>query len=85
MARGHLGELGIESSEVTAGLRRDATKEMPLENAPVPRTMIVPCLLLAGMTMLIGTGAQALFSVAEATASQLLDPSEYITAVLNGA
>jgi multicomponent Na+:H+ antiporter subunit D len=42
-----------------------------------------PVTVLAGLTVLIGLQPQTLFTIAERAAAQLLDPSEYIQAVLS--
>lgn len=63
----------------------DTARAMVSSDMPLPATMVVPCLSLAAMTMLIGTSAESLFAIAQAAASQLLDPSEYVNAVLRGA
>ena len=46
--------------------------------------MITPVIVLAAMTVLIGLAAGPVFSLAAAAAEQLLDPTEYINAVLGG-
>ncbi|RUO23948.1 Na+/H+ antiporter subunit D [Aliidiomarina minuta] len=47
--------------------------------------MYVPVVLLAGCTLFIGLNGQPIYAMAEMSASQLLDPSQYIEAVLGGA
>jgi multicomponent Na+:H+ antiporter subunit D len=44
--------------------------------------MYIPIAALAVMTLFIGLGAQPIFELASASAEQLLDPSQYIEAVL---
>jgi multicomponent Na+:H+ antiporter subunit D len=44
--------------------------------------MIVPIVVLAGMTVLIGLAGMPIFSLAERAAEQLFDPDQYIHAVL---
>jgi multicomponent Na+:H+ antiporter subunit D len=44
--------------------------------------MMVPSLVLAGLTVAIGISAEPLMALATATAEQLLNPTEYIDAVL---
>jgi len=46
--------------------------------------LLGPVIALAACTVSIGFGADAVFALAERTAHQLLDPSEYLTAVLSG-
>jgi multicomponent Na+:H+ antiporter subunit D len=51
-----------------------------------PRRMLLllgPITVLAGLTVVIGLQPQTLFTVAERAAAQLLDPREYIQAVLS--
>ncbi|MCG8587130.1 MAG: hypothetical protein MI757_20690, partial [Pirellulales bacterium] len=47
--------------------------------------MVVPVVALAAITVTIGINAEPLFALATSAAEQLLDPSEYIDAVLGGA
>lgn len=47
--------------------------------------MLAPSVGLAALTVTIGFAAEPLFAIANATAEQLLDPSQYIEAVLQGA
>ena len=46
------------------------------------RMYYLPIAMLAAMTVLIGLGAQPIYELAEASASQLLNPNGYIEAVL---
>jgi len=46
------------------------------------RPLLIPIVVLACLTVLIGAGAGPVFGVAMDAAHQLLDPSQYITAVL---
>ncbi len=64
-------------------------KEKPAER-PVPdkldareiRWMVLPSLALAAMSIILGVGAEPFFLLAYATAEQLLNPNQYINAVL---
>jgi len=62
--------------------RKTPASEQATLARSIPSTMIVPCVVLAGMTIFIGINAEPLFEIAQASASQLLDPNEYINAVL---
>ena len=44
--------------------------------------MVAPAVVLAGLTLTIGFAAEPLFELASSAADQLLDPSQYIEAVL---
>lgn len=55
-----------------------------LLKATVPRTMIAGTALLSFVTVFIGLGAGYGFALAEQAARELLDPSDYIAAVLGG-
>lgn len=46
------------------------------------RLMVAPAVLLAGLTLAIGFYAEPLFALASSAADQLVDPSQYIDAVL---
>jgi multicomponent Na+:H+ antiporter subunit D len=46
------------------------------------RCMVLPSLVLAGLTVAMGLGAEPLLALATAAAEQLLNPTEYINAVL---
>jgi multicomponent Na+:H+ antiporter subunit D len=50
--------------------------------APIPWTLIGPVTALAAMTIAIGVFAGPVFDLASQAATQLADPSQYITAVL---
>ena len=47
-------------------------------------TMMLPVVVLAGMSVIIGLFADHFLTLAEKAASQLMDPSEYIQVVLKG-
>jgi multicomponent Na+:H+ antiporter subunit D len=49
---------------------------------PLPATMLVPILVLAGLTVIVGLGAGPLYAVAEEAAVTLLDSSVYVGTVL---
>lgn len=51
---------------------------------PLTETEILPIVLLAALTVVIGLAAEPIFVVATRAAEQLLNPSEYIQAVLGG-
>jgi multicomponent Na+:H+ antiporter subunit D len=53
--------------------------------AASPRWMVAPSFVLAAMTVILGLNAEPLFALANATAAQLLDPTQYINAVLREA
>ncbi len=58
----------------------------PAENAPGPNlhwTLVVPCVILALLTVWIGLAGAPLLNLALATSEQLLNPEIYIEAVLN--
>ncbi len=57
----------------------------PDSRLAMPPAMVAPCLIFAAMTVLIGINAEPLVEMATAAAAQLLDPSQYIDAVLPGA
>ena len=65
--------------------------DQELEEEAVPRmrakvkTLVIPIMALAIITVSIGLAAGPLFSLATRAADQLLDPSEYINTVLGGA
>jgi len=50
----------------------------------IPVPMILPVLLMAIATVLIGLFAEPLFRISQLAASQLMDPAQYIHAVLGG-
>jgi len=54
----------------------------PPDPQPVGVSMALPCILLAALTVLIGIWSGPLFSLAEASSEQLLNPQAYIDAVL---
>lgn len=64
---------------------RPSNCDMADATEPAPTIMILPCLAFAGVTLAIGLNAEPLFVIAHTAASQLLDPHEYINAVLPGA
>ncbi|WP_244347006.1 proton-conducting transporter membrane subunit [Thermus thermophilus] len=59
-------------------------RQEALLRASVPRTMVVGTALLSFITVFIGLGAGYGFALAERAAWELLDPSDYIKAVLGG-
>jgi multicomponent Na+:H+ antiporter subunit D len=61
-------------------------KEAPIKRTvprKVPVALIVPIVLLAGVTITIGLFAQPFVTFAESAAAVLVDPSKYIAAVLD--
>jgi len=48
-------------------------------------TLLAPVILLAALTVILGIGAEPLLTLGTEAAAQLLNPSEYIQAVLGGA
>ncbi len=61
------------------------TPATEIEGSEGLRWMVVPSAALASLTVAIGFAAEPLFELASATANQLLDPKQYIDAVLGGA
>ncbi len=66
-------------------------KESPLGKASAPPVvdagmtgLLVPVVMLALLTIAIGLGAEPVFALALRAADQLIDPSEYIAAVMGG-
>ena len=53
----------------------------PLANR---RALLAPTIILAALTLLLGLGAEPVLTLAREAATQLLDPSGYIEAVLGG-
>jgi multicomponent Na+:H+ antiporter subunit D len=51
-------------------------------DAPPGPGMVVPALFLAALTVAVGVGAEPVMALANRAAEQLLDPSEYVRAVL---
>ena len=67
-------------------------KDRPAESAPLQPlaaqrrfALLAPVILLAALTVLLGIGAEPLLALGQDTAAQLLNPAEYIQAVLGGA
>jgi multicomponent Na+:H+ antiporter subunit D len=67
-------------------------KDRPAESAPLQPlaaqrrfALLAPVILLAALTGLLGIGAEPLLALGQGAAAQLLNPSEYIQAVLGGA
>ncbi len=54
-----------------------------VKSHPPLRWMVAPAVCLASLTLAIGFSAEPLFALASAAADQLLDPSQYIDAVLH--
>ncbi len=52
------------------------------DDEPMCLTMILPILVLALITLTIGIGAETFFNLADRAAGQLMDPTEYIEAVM---
>lgn len=50
----------------------------------VPRTMLLPVVALVLLCVVIGVGAEWVFTLAQLVAQQLLDPTEYVARVLGG-
>jgi multicomponent Na+:H+ antiporter subunit D len=46
------------------------------------RLLLVPVTILAAITVALGLGAEVIFSLSVRAAEQLLDPTDYINAVL---
>ena len=69
---------------------RDPPPSPPGETAGAARpgkvklTMVVPIVILATLSVMIGLGSAPVFSLAQETAAQLLDSSTYVEAVLPG-
>jgi multicomponent Na+:H+ antiporter subunit D len=66
-------------------------KDRPAESAPLQplavqqrSTLLMPVILLAALTVILGIGAEPLLTLGTEAAAQLLNPSEYIQAVLGG-
>jgi multicomponent Na+:H+ antiporter subunit D len=51
---------------------------------PVTATLVLPIVVLAGLTLWIGVAAEPIFGLAIGAAGQLLDPAEYVRVVLGG-
>ena len=47
--------------------------------------LLAPVIVLAALTVILGIGAEPLLELGTEAAAQLLNPSEYIQAVLGGA
>jgi multicomponent Na+:H+ antiporter subunit D len=63
----------------------DETQSMAPPSRAGFALMVAPSIALAALTIAIGLHAEPLFLLANAAAEQLLDPSQYIDAVLSGA
>jgi multicomponent Na+:H+ antiporter subunit D len=48
-------------------------------------TMLLPVIALVLLSVLIGLGAESVFTLTQHAAEQLLDPTEYVTRVLGDA
>jgi multicomponent Na+:H+ antiporter subunit D len=70
----------LEASDATALLGHAGGQTPP---RPGLGFMLLPIAVLAAMTVLIGLGAEPVFQLSLRAAEQLLDPAEYIRAVLN--
>jgi multicomponent Na+:H+ antiporter subunit D len=55
-----------------------------ISHAAPPLLMVLPVLLLAAVTVLIGLGCGFAFDLADRAAGQLMNPKLYIDAVLGG-
>jgi multicomponent Na+:H+ antiporter subunit D len=62
--------------------KRPEGEETPLANPSGTATMFVPVVAMALITLLLGFFAQPFFALAELAAEQLLDPGQYIEAVM---
>jgi multicomponent Na+:H+ antiporter subunit D len=56
----------------------------PASSIPSPRALLLPIVTLATLTVLIGLAAGPLFALSMQAADQLLNPRDYIQAVLGG-
>jgi multicomponent Na+:H+ antiporter subunit D len=61
----------------------DADRTPPKISRAGLRLMVAPAVVLAALTLAIGFSAEPLFALARSAAEQLLDPSQYVDAVLN--
>lgn len=59
-----------------------APADEDLTSSRVPASLTAPALITAGVTIVFGLGAQALFGLAEVAAAGLLDTSGYVEAVI---
>ena len=69
--------------EVSVDASRHAS-ESPASGKGVEWPMFIPVVVLAAMCVLAGVFAETCFTIVKAAAEQLMDPSEYIQAVLRG-
>ena len=59
----------------------ESLKERPLSTSRM-RGMVIPCVALASFSIFLSVLARPLFDLALTTATQLLNPAAYISAVL---
>ena len=59
---------------------KPAPSDLPVSGG-VPRTMVIPIVMLAAVTVFIGLAPQPLMRLAEAAADAILDPAAYRAAV----
>lgn len=60
----------------------EQTEETPPSKTKLSATLILPCVAMAVITVFIGLWSAPLFSLAEAASEQLLNPQDYINAVM---
>ncbi|MBK6406971.1 MAG: Na+/H+ antiporter subunit D [Holophagales bacterium] len=61
---------------------KEPPEESAVAAAPVPWTLLGPVVALATITVVVGLGAGPVFDLASRAAAQLVDPSQYVRAVL---
>ena len=61
---------------------KEPPEESAVAAAPVPWTLLGPVVALAAITVAVGLGAGPVFDLASRAAAQLVDPSQYVRAVL---
>ena len=66
----------------TPATEADTTAPLPAGRPHGLWPLVVPCVMLAALTLLIGFAGGGMLAFAERAAAQLLDPSGYIEAVL---
>jgi multicomponent Na+:H+ antiporter subunit D len=62
-----------------------APEEVEVAKGPLSAWAVLPVVMLASMTVMIGIFGEPLLQIAEQSAGQLLDPQGYVQAVLGGA
>jgi len=67
----------------TEAFWKDAPQPLPAAGTDAGmRRLLLPAALLAGLTLCLGLGAEAMFAIATRAGEQLMDPAEYVRAVL---